>query len=420
MSPRTASRIAWAACALSLALALGALALVALNRDTPGTTGSTIGDAIFAIAVLTFPTVGALVASRRPANPIGWIFVGVGFLFAVAAFASEYAVYALLTEPGSLPAGEAMAWLQSWLFLAPLVLADTLLFLLFPNGRLLSRRWLPVLWLVILGMALALVGEMFTPHVLEGFESLKNPYAARGSVADVMEVLANIAFVLMFVGIVVSAASLVVRFRRGSRLERQQLKWVTSAACLVGVAFASGPVVLWYVAEAVWEPVLLFTIATIPVAAGVAILRYRLYEIDRIVNRTLVYGLLSALLAGAYFGLVLALQEIFSSFAGGSDLAIAGSTLAVAALFRPARRRIQELVDRRFYRRRYDAERTLDAFSARLRAEVDLDAVGRELCSAVTESMQSAHVSLWMPTGDDPVTRAVTFSGRRPGTTEPA
>jgi hypothetical protein len=286
-----------------------------------------------------------------------------------------------------------MAWLQSWLFLAPLVLADTLLFLLFPNGRLLSRRWLPVLWLVILGMALALVGEMFTPHVLEGFESLKNPYAARGSVADVMEVLANIAFVLMFVGIVVSAASLVVRFRRGSRLERQQLKWVTSAACLVGVAFASGPVVLWYVAEAVWEPVLLFTIATIPVAAGVAILRYRLYEIDRVISRTVSYVIVIVLLALVYGLAVTGLTTLLDT---DSPLVVAGSTLAVAALFNPLRRRVQRWVDHRFNRTKYDSELVVARFTGSLRDEVDPDRVTDGWVSVVNETMHPASAGVWV------------------------
>jgi hypothetical protein len=419
---RWAGRLAWAACGFALALVLAALAFVVLNRSTPGTTESPVADAIFGTALLTFPTVGALVASRRPENSIGWIFAGLGVTFAIAAFAGEYAVYALLTEPGSLPAGEAMAWLQSWLFLAPLILAGTLLLLLFPNGHLPSRRWLPVLWFALVGIALGLIGEMFTPHVLEGFESVENPYAVGGAGAEnVLEWVANVAFIVMFGAIVASAVSLVVRFRRARGLERQQLKWVASAAGLVGVAFASGPLLFWWlgdVGDAGWEPFLLFSVAAIPVAAGIAILRYRLYEIDRIVNRAVVYGAATAGLAGLYFGLVVALQQIFSSFAGGSDLAIAGSTLAVAALFRPARRWIQGLVDRRFYRHRYDAQRTLDAFAARLREEVDLAQLGSELRSVVAETMQPAHVSLWILPAGEALTPAVTISGRSPGTKE--
>jgi hypothetical protein len=418
MSRRGTTRLAWAVCAIAIALAFAALVFLILNSSTPGVSNfgsSRIGDALFGVVVLTFPAVGALVASRRPQNPIGWIFVGLGSLFAVAAFANQYALYALLTEPGSLPAGETMAWLGSWLLLPPLFLAATLLFLLFPEGRLLSRRWVPVVWIVVGAIVLALLGEMFSPHTLEDFQPLTNPYATEGALADALESVANVASILMFVGIVVSATSLVLRFRRATGVERQQLKWVASAAGLVGATFASGPLLFWYIDDgAVWEPLLLLAIATIPVTAGFAILRYRLYEIDRIVNRAVVYGAVSALLVGVYFGTVLGLQEVFSSFGGGSDLAIAVSTLAVAALFRPVRARVQRAVDRRFYRRGYDAQRTLEAFSARLRDEIDIAALHGELTAVVRRTLEPERVSLWLRPA---VTDAVTPAGRRGRTT---
>ena len=194
MSRRGTTRLAWAVCAIAIALAFAALVFLILNSSTPGVSNfgsSRIGDALFGIVVLAFPAVGALIASRRPQNPIGWIFVGLGSLFAVAAFANQYALYALLTEPGSLPAGETMAWLGSWLLLPPLFLAATLLFLLFPEGRLLSRRWVPVVWIVVGAIVLALLGEMFSPHTLEDFEPLTNPYAAEGALADALESVAN-------------------------------------------------------------------------------------------------------------------------------------------------------------------------------------------------------------------------------------
>jgi hypothetical protein len=408
--------LAWSAFAVAVALTLGALAFLILNRSTPGVSnfGSRVGDAAFGVALLAFPTVGALVASRRPENRIGWILAGVGLLLGIAAFANEYAVYALLTEPGSLPAGETMAWIGSWLFLAPLILTGTLLFLLFPDGRLASRRWRVVLWIAMVALVLALLGEMFVSGELQDFPSVENPYQAEGTFADVLEVTSNIAFLAMFGSIFASATSLFLRFRRSQGLERQQLKWVAASAGLLAAAFASGPIVLWYVAETAYEVFIILAIATIPVAAGIAILRYRLYEIDRIVNRAVVYGAVSALLAGAYFGIVLALQEVFSSLGGGSDLAIAVSTLAVAALFRPVRSRIQRLVDRRFYRRRYDAQRTLEAFSARLRDEIDLEALDGELAGVVSRTMQPAHVSVWLRPA---VTDTVTPAGRNGGTT---
>jgi hypothetical protein len=398
VTQRTAARLAWAACGCALALLFTALAFVVLNRSTPGTTGSSVGDTMFSIALLTFPTVGALVAARRPDNPIGWIFVGLGLTFAINAFAGEYAVYALLTEPGSLPGGEAMAWLQDWLFMAPLILSGTLVLLLFPDGRVLSPRWSLVLWLAAFSIAIGVITQMFTPGDLEGFENLENPYAVEGDLAkSAVEWASNASFVIIFGTIVASAVSLILRFRRARGLERQQLKWIASAAGLLAIAFASGPLAFWWtgdVGSAVWEPFLLFAIGSVPVAAGIAILRYRLYEIDLIVRRTLVYGVLTAGLVGLYFAIVLLLQQVFSSFAGGSDLAIAGSTLAVAALFRPLRARIQAFVDRRFYRRKYDTQRTLEAFSGRLREQVDLDTVSSELRRAVSDTMHPAHVSL--------------------------
>jgi hypothetical protein len=405
MSARASAQLAWSVWVLAVSLTFAALAFLILNRSTPGasTFGSHVTDAFFGLALLAFPSVGALVASRRPGNPIGWILVGLGAMFAIAAFTSEYATYALLTEPEALPGGEAMAWLSSWLFLAPLILTGTLLFLLFPEGRLLSPRWRPVLLLALGGIALSVFAEMFGPHELQDFEPMKNPYAVGGAGAEAaFGWAANIGFVLMFCTLLASVASILLQFRRARGIERQQLKWVASAAGLMGIAWVSGPALFWWIGDGdgPWEAVVVLAITAIPIAAGVAILRYRLYEIDQIVNRAVVYGALSALLAGLYFGIVLALQEVFSGFAGGSDLAIAVSTLAVAALFRPVRSRIQAFVDRRFYRRRYDAQQTLEAFSSRLRDEVDLDALAGELRGVVQETMQPAHVTLWLrPTG---------------------
>ena len=192
-------------------------------------------------------------------------------------------------------------------------------------------------------------------------------------------------------------ASLVVRFRRSSGVERQQLKWVAASGAFLAVCLVSGPLLFWWTPfDGVWDVIAPLGFAVFPVAVGFAVLRYRMYEIDRIINRTVVYAIVTALLAGLYFGIVIGLQQAFSGLTRGNDLAIAGSTLAVAALFRPARTRIQEFVDRRFYRRRYDAEQTLTAFVARLREEVDLDELGRDLGAAVNDTMQPVHVSLWL------------------------
>ena len=197
--------------------------------------------------------------------------------------------------------------------------------------------------------------------------------------------------------VTLSAVSLVVRFRRSSGVERQQLKWVVAGGALLAAGLLSGPLLLWWTPfGGVWDVLAPLGFAVFPVAVGFAVLRYRMYDLDRIINRTVVYAIVTALLAGLYFGIVIGLQQAFSGLTRGNDLAIAGSTLAVAALFRPARTRIQEFVDRRFYRRRYDAARTLEAFSARLRDEVDLDRLGTDLGAAVNDTMQPVHVSLWL------------------------
>ena len=399
MSARGAARLAWSVCAVSLALTVAGLVFVVLNPTTPRgvTLGSRVSDVMFVVALLAFSVVGALVASRRPGNPIGWLFTGSGLALAVIAFANGYAIYALLTNPGSLPAGEAMAWLQSWLFAVPLFMLVTLLLLLFPNGRLLSRRWRPVVWVAVGAIALNVVTGMFSPGPLEDLEFVRNPYAIESAQA-VLEVLATVGFVLLIVGILLAAVSLVVRFRRSRGVERQQIKWVAAAAGLLAAAFLSGPALFWWlpVLGDAWEAVIVLSIALIPITAGFSILRYHLYDIDRIINRTVVYLALTVLLAGLYFGIVIGLQQAFSGLTRGNDLAIAGSTLAVAALFRPARRRIQALVDRRFYRQRYDAEQTLRVFSQRLRDEVDLDQLGADLGSIIYETMQPTHISLWL------------------------
>ena len=212
-----------------------------------------------------------------------------------------------------------------------------------------------------------------------------------------MSALISAGFILLFACLSVTAASVFVRYRRSSGVERLQLKWLVSAVALVAALFILGAIIGWAAGnEAVWDIVLPLSVTSVVAATGVAVLRYRLYEIDVIIRRTLVYGVVTAGLAGLYFAIVLLLQQVFSSFAGGSDLAIAGSTLAVAALFRPVRSRIQTLVDRRFYRRKYDAQRTLEAFNARLREEIDLGTLHRELLSVVDEAMRPANLSLWL------------------------
>jgi hypothetical protein len=392
VSARTAARSAFA---LTLALAGVALVLGVLTTAHGVTHAhNPLGPVLVEVVIaLPFLAVGPLVAARRPDNPIGWLFCGVALLWMLTAAAASYAGYSTYGG-GSLPAPEIAAWVAAWIQAVPLFVGPLYLLLLFPTGSLLSPRWRWAAW----GIALLSVGSMISialrPGRVDGGLEIDNPAAIHGPVGRFLGSLDPVFTALAGILFAASVAALVLRFRKSSGLERQQLKWVvyTSTVGVTGIllAFVFGPI-----AQYVF-PIGMVGIAAMPLAAGLAILRYRLYEIDRVINRTLVYGLLTAFLGLGYLGAVLLLQAIMSSFTSGSALAVAISTLAVAALFRPARARIQDWVDRRFYRRRYDAARTLEGFSARLREEVDLDALGSELRKVVHEAMQPAHVSLWL------------------------
>ncbi len=404
MTTRAAARLAWGLWALSLALVVVGLVFLALNWSTHRARDfdAAVPDGFLAVASLAFSMVGALIASRRSENAIGWIFCGVGLTFAIGGFASEYTYYALLTEPGALLGGDVMAWLASWPQLAAAFLTATLLLLIFPNGRLLSPRWRPALGLAVVAVTTVAAGLALTPGPFEEpYEFVTNPFgveAIGGSVLD----QGGIGWPFVAASVLVSAASMILRFRRSRGQERQQLKWIASVAAFLALAWTS--VTVAYdasdLALAIAGAFFAIGIIGIPIAAGIAILRYRLYDIDRIINRTLVYGLLTGTLGGGYFGGVVLLQLLFSPLTGGSGLAIALTTLLVAALFRPARSRIQDAVDRRFNRRKYDAAKTIEAFSARLRQQTDLDALTEELLAIVRETMEPAHVSLWLRRGE--------------------
>ena len=383
MSSRPAA-LAWGLWLLSLALTGLTTTFHFLSRGTPG--AETTFDPVLVVEVL-FPAIGAFIASRRPENPMGWILLAIGLLQALNIFAGAYGRYAILVEPGSLPGGPLATWIEQWTWLPSLGLLVTFLLLLFPDGHLPSRRWRWVARLAAAGIVLTVLGFAASAWPERGVALLDESDEPGG----VVLVLAAVGFVAIGLAALACVASLFIRLRRATGDERQQLKWFLSAGGLTLIAFLSA-----FLPSAPPEWVLDVAFVTVPIAATVAILRYRLYEIDLLIRRTLVYGVLSAGLAGLYFGIVIALQQVFSGFAGGSDLAVAGSTLVVAALFRPARQRIQELVDRRFYRRKVDAARTLEAFSARLRQEIDLDTLRHELLAVVDETMQPAGVSLWL------------------------
>jgi hypothetical protein len=355
---------------------------------------------LFALLNLTYPTVGALVASRRPENPIGWIFLVTGLAAnAFQSFALRYADYALRVQPSRLSGETYMAWLSDWIAFPFVALATVLLLLLFPSGRLPSGRWRAVVWLAVCGTAMYYLWEATVVGQLDT-HPIDNPVGIGGAIGEAIERAGKVGVFLLLVSGLFAALSLIHRLVVAGGYERQQLKWFLFATVLmlggffVLPLFSSGTLLN----EISWG-VAVFGFLFFPVATGIAILRYRLYEIDNIINRTLVYGSLTVLLAAVYFGGVATVEAIFRALTGQEQqpqLAIVVSTLVIAALFTPLRRRIQSFIDRRFYRRKYDAAKTLEAFSATLRDETDLDALSDDLVGVVRETMQPAYVSLWL------------------------
>jgi hypothetical protein len=391
--------LAWSLCLLCVVLAAASLILALLNGRTLGEIFSACCPSIAAFLtwMVSFSVVGALIASHRPENPIGWIFLAEGFSYGLLSAGDEYAVYALLTNPGALPLGAEASWLGQWIWAPGLGLSLVFLPLLFPDGHPPSHRWRPVGWLGGLSIGLIVVSSMIVlwpgrgPALVTGDEMPSH-------VSHVAYVLVDfIALPMLFVAGLGAVISLFVRFRRARGDERQQIKWFVSAAALTLVWITVFGQSTRGLPEAIVALSFLLVIPSIPLATGIAILRYRLYDIDRIINRTLVYGALTATLVALYFGGIVVLQRVFVLLTGQqSTLAVVASTLLIAALFTPLRRRIQGFIDRRFYRRKYDARKTLEAFSTKLKNETDLEALNNDLVGVVRETMQPSHVSLWL------------------------
>ncbi len=341
-----------------------------------------------------FMAVGALIVSRRPGNAVGWVFSAIGVLSSTGVLAQEYAAFGYVTQPGALPLPVIAAWIQSWYWLPLIALAFLFTVLLFPTGRPLSRRWKPLLWTATATTAAITVLAMVNPTLgLQDEEfSVHNPIGVE-AVGDVEKSMVGSIFFGVFLFCMVAAlVSLVIRFRRSRGEERQQLKWFTFAGALtIVVAFSEDILPSVDFGDFFFGVVL----SLIPTAVGIAILRYRLYDIDRIINKTLVYGAVTALLALGYAGGVLLAQAVLP-VTDDSPALVAITTLAVVALFRPLRSRVQSFVDRRFYRRRYDAARTIESFGFRLRQQTDLDSLRMELLGLVKETMQPSHASLWV------------------------
>src|SRR5215211_5075054 len=413
MSPHASSWLAWSLAGSSVVMFVASVALFVLARSAqvPGSLSAsrTVIDLLVGVPVLAFPLVGALIASRRPHNPIGWICLAQGFLWMFLTMIDYYGVYGL-ASPGSVPFPVVNYALAQWLWVPTVGLLAIYLVLLFPDGRLPSRRWRPLAWLSGAVILLVSVTQGLIPGPLPDLGGARNPFGLEGApwVADA----ANAILVLFLLCILASAVSLILRYRRSGGEVRQQIKWIAFAASFLGLVFVSAMVsslILFFFAPETWERtadtppfwlellfyVMLLSFAGVPVAVGFAVLRYRLYDIELHIHRTLDYGALSLV----YFGGVATIQPIFRSLTGQEQqpqLAVVVSTLVIVALFNPLRRRIQAFIDRRFYRRKYDAAKTLEAFSAKLRDETDLDALNAELVGVVRETMQPARVSLWL------------------------
>ena len=418
MNARAASWLAWSLAALSVAMFVAASLLSVLARS-PGdvTLVAAISETISFVLFLAFPIVGALVASRRPRNPIGWILLADGLLWMILAVTDSYFVYGV-ARPGSVPFPVTVGALgNTWLWVPTVGLLGIYLILLFPDGQLHSRRWRPLAFFSGAVIVVLSVAEGLAPGPLENQGAVQNPFGIEA--LPWLVGVAQIITPLLPLCILASAVSMVLRFRRSRGEVRQQIKWVAFVASLTGLlylcAMIMGLLVLVFrygnsPPPTPWWFDLLFSVAVVgfavmPVAIGFAVLKYRLYDIDIIINRTLVYGSLTAMLLALYFGGVVTMQAILRALTGQEQqpqLAVVVSTLAIAALFNPLRRRIQALIDRRFYRRKYDARKTLEEFSARLRDETDLETLNRDLAGVIDETLQPAHVTLWLRRERDP------------------
>ena len=403
MRARTAGLVAGCVAAGSLALMAGGLILAYVDRHLvpASVTYWDFSDVFGDVVNLAIPVGGFVLASRRPGNRIGWLALAAGLTLGLRSFADTYEQRALVAAPGSWPAGPAALWVSEWIWLISLALA-AFLFLLFPTGRLRSRRWRPAAWFVGAVFALSTAAVMAGAarewaHPSASFGQLVSPPALAAMVIGFLAAL------------VVSGSAIVVRFARSTGEERLQLKWFAAAAVLVVATFIA--LILTNSNSAVAAILSNLAFLSLNAAITIAVLKYRLYEIDRIISRTLAYTIVTGLLVGLYAGLVLLATEVLSF---SSSVAVAASTLAAAALFSPLRRRVQRAVDRRFNRARYDADQMVTAFAARLKDAVDLDAVQGDLASLVQRALEPAHLSLWVNNGRQAPGTGFPSSSREP------
>jgi hypothetical protein len=384
-------RLAYTLAAAAVVLTvLGATVTTWMEWKGPG---DLVDGTLFALVGVTSAVTGAVVASRVPPNSVGWLILGLGLGIGLLLATNTYADLTTLSALNYLPGQVGAAWVSTGLDIPVFYGLTGFLLLLFPTGRPLSPRWRVATWLFGVVVSAASLSHAFSSS--EVGPGIDNPLALQGAAGRMVQALAGVTDVLALPAMLMCAVCLVARLRRSRGVERQQLKWFTYSAAVTGLGLGVtvlGQGILFDVAFVLGMAGLVM----LPLTAGLAILRYRLYEVDVVINRTLVYGGLTAVLVATYLVSVLAFRAVLDGLTGTSDLAVAVSTLAVAALFRPLRSRFQAAVDRRFYRQHYDVVRTLEEFSGRLRDEVDLDSLGTELRSVVRDTMQPAHVTLWL------------------------
>jgi len=397
MSKRTAFWIAWFTWVLYLVIAIVTLLLQLKNAPS-----ELPGDIFGALVLLAFETVGALIASRRPQNPVGWIFCMGALLSILGTGLLEYTFYALITVPGSLPAGAFMGILGQWVRSMGWFLMLTFLLLLFPDGHLPSPRWQFLAWLIVFLLAVYSVTFLLSPYPYANsaidprLAAVRNPIGI-GRANDLFDQLGGTTPLLLYPIIIACIGSVFLRFRLARGVERLQLKWFTYGMTLSILMLILIIILVFTTANGAPDSLFYLALVCIPISAGIAMLRYRLYDIDVLINRTLVYGLLSATLLTVYLLLVYGGQYLLASFFGPNNpVVLVASTLIVAALFQPLRRRVQQMVDRRFYRSKYNATQVVARFSETLRQEVNLDQLCSQLLTIVEETVQPTHISLWL------------------------
>jgi hypothetical protein len=412
VSATSARRLAWAVFAGATALLLAGLVLEWATRNVSNSEGfgfagvAFAGTILIALTFFSFAATGVLIAARVPRNPIGWMLLAISYGWGLVTGSIAYGDYALKVHPGGLPAGAAVAAVSGWAWAPPVALTGVFLLLVYPDGRLPGPRWRPVVWICGTAVAIGIVVDVLMPGPMTdlGFPHHQNPFGVEG-LRPILRLL-EASVIAIPLGTVAAVASLVVRFRRAGRVERLQIKWLAASGTFSGALYALALVssALFAAAgrsapgaDAVILDVWFVTLSLIPGSIGVAVLRYRLFEIDVIIRRTLTYAALVGSLALLYLGGVTVAGALLRGVAGSSGTpAVTASTLAVALAFQPFRAVIQRAVDRRFYRAGYDAAATIDRFADRLRDQIDLGALNAELLTVVRTTVSPAHASIWI------------------------